>query len=1115
MATKTGIEERKKSKKELVLPLVPLPKDDEEYNEISFFDYLEREKIPIFNKGSKEVLLKDLGLKIKKLSKEAIHEYKKLAILPPTLFYYEDSKENRDSLGLNHPDLNDVTPNSFLSAKASIQSSKNPFESLLNSNYNKKNIKKADSKPFVIGSNIFAESPESVDINNPNTLFNKVLAELNKKNPDIRRELRAAAAERRMEIKGGDRWDDFIVRLRQIKSLENTTSLNNHLERFYWFALHRNNNSNLKIKQFINSYGFNLHYQDTNDYFRQTGDTVVPTEINISLISNLSEVIPSQESETVLYATSFTRLQYQTVVEQKQHWAPTRAVVYIALAIKSAIWSENWGPPSDIVTEEKNITYVNMNSTSRQPIFFSDIDKKHLLFSIFFKIILDSEDVEFTNLLKFFVLQHIPIEEWKYITDEMLKTKRNLRSNKLFGTNSIPYFIVKELLVINDYGTIEIITTINDIGETLFTISEEIERDNGDKTTVYTNYADKWSYLLNNMYNYFLDSTGMLREGEINTHTNIENKKNIFNLEHVNRDHRRPQFIDIPKSSGTYSNVVEYSYISTFPPLTFIPDTLRTTGYGIIKDKNQNCLLIEGDNKQILNTDTLQRSQLTEAYKKNLDYSYGFKESRLDSREKILGYLCQLVYYPNDVVKKISDKIFRTISDNAIRARRVSKQNIRESFIVYLGCFDEDPSFPRAFTNGIENEPTSSYDRIHAWLYINNSDANVNGDNGNRYAELFIINRGSRTSLDWEDIDKCIVDGTALFNKRVIEYDNVLFKILDKLNEVLENVDVTDLIRYPTPEKNTTFANIFRRLKIYSSGHSLGGFLGLYFSYMSISRDVIKGYSNTKIISLPDTVPAFTNTNKWFIDRYIVPIVFQPFVLNKTIMDEFLKLPYGIVLSVHGERPTFLYSIIVGDDPYYESAYTDPASAAFMRKLSSRHSGIKLKTYQNIFLHPTIKLLPILSVNYYSGLEGIKQGHMLNRRHINIKTLSDAHSLDQLNGLSLLYLIENTNSDMYIIYERNQVNVHISLDSTKTTINLPLNDDGTKKDIKQYSTVSRVPENILNYYEQAEEIVRGSIDEFLGAGAGAGAHGGKRIRITKKNRSKIQKRKSRRWVKFA
>lgn len=290
------------------------------------------------------------------------------------------------------------------------------------------------------------------------------------------------------------------------------------------------------------------------------------------------------------------------------------------------------------------------------------------------------------------------------------------------------------------------------------------------------------------------------------------------------------------------------------------------------------------------------------------------KSRTTDIRDKIMGYLSHLVYYPNDVIENVSVQLFnKTIQGNSF---------------IYVGPFDKDPTYPLSTTG------SDTYSRVHVWLKV------IPGAGG----ELYVVTRGSKTGYDWDSADSDIQNG-ILNSQRSLHMGIVLREIIEYLNACL------------TPHSgqgSQQLRNMLIQLKgksiqIYSSGHSLGGYLSLSLAHSSFCMNLINGFSFRYISGIAHASRRKNRDQVISLNSYIIPIVFDPYVVSTPIMNAFSFLPYARIHScidsdfsveppqnqvVNIERLHRLY-------PFSQTTrlrYDDVASAFFLAYLRKKHS---------------------------------------------------------------------------------------------------------------------------------------------------------------------------------
>jgi hypothetical protein len=185
------------------------------------------------------------------------------------------------------------------------------------------------------------------------------------------------------------------------------------------------------------------------------------------------------------------------------------------------------------------------------------------------------------------------------------------------------------------------------------------------------------------------------------------------------------------------------------------------------------------------------------------------------------------------------------------------------------------------------------------------------------HIEVYIAFRGSHTSTDWECTDWDIVYGSApFFNERVQDYPSLMDDILNKLSHEVQLAHTSRGVGY-----NSTYT-----VKMYSTGHSLGGFLALMLSYHSLSNIVRETTKGPKLQGTPGNSGTITlHTNIGDGNRYITPVGYNPFcAYNKRTEDCLKIIPQGYVYRVGPDSTT---------NPHEAKLYHDGASQIFTKSL--------------------------------------------------------------------------------------------------------------------------------------------------------------------------------------
>jgi hypothetical protein len=1033
----------------------------ENLEDISFLDILKKNNVSLFDASTPEIKLDDLGITVKPISKKAQELYYANTLFPLTTFYYENNKESRDLLGLNYSETKNVSVNKLLSTSNIFQCTD---ISLKNSNYTKENIKQQDNKEMVIGSNIFGETSQNINLNNTNSLFKKVVYENSKTDSSSRQDF---VRQERLKKFGQTAGANIV----SFKDLQDTTSLTDKLDGLYWFSTHKHNDIRRKVEQFINYYMFSQNYQSNNTTISQTNTKVDGnSSSNISIITDYQKTIMSLSTPTEIYSAM-------------PGWVKARGLglgsafsflstISFGLVARNAV--------SDIgATETRSISYNDLNHTNPEAIgsrnyIVSIIDKKHLLYSIFLKIIVEIDDNNFQYLCSL-----LKIDEY-YIN--MLDANR--KEIKTRFNENIPYNLFMENLYLNKMNNeVNIQTVLNKIFDRdIFIYNNRLSDDDNNSST--EDCEPIWNDYLAKLYFYFINGT-------IEKY-NVKKTYYKFKSQFTETSNVPPKICDIVIDNG-FDNIMKYSYIDIAPPVTFKPEDYsengrifgasRESGYGNIKDGKGKMWFYDKETGVVTNENNTIKTNFNDIQTWQNVGSTGTVFSTVNSRithprSNLLCYLSELIYSPNDIVKKVSDDMFQA-SEPA---------NIDKSRIIYIGGYDNDPSYPYAFDSADNNKLKPSYSRIHVWLYINN---NYNFDttpiDDIPSLELFIVNRGSKTGLDWEDIDKCISEGTALYNERPMSYSKILYNILNDLDSKYN--DITPFMKPSSRRSGSQIQTYSRNLQIISSGHSLGGFLGLYFSFMSLSRNVIENF--TSITGNIKGLRRYGQGNsppQWKVNRYILPIVFQPYVKTELIIQTYNKIPCGVINTVYNFRKITTPKI-----------YIDAASSDFFSYIETNKGDLKVCKYENVYLNN--KISSMHTSLYTTGL--------FSRNRVSDITVN-SHALWQMSGLCLKYYSEHVKTNFYIKANINGSLKNQNLEVTKYQFNF-------ENDCNEYSENNTDGANFTK--NQAINNIKSNIKQFLSAPDGKilptinYSTGGKSFKKTlnRKSKRKTHKIRSRKY----
>lgn len=251
------------------------------------------------------------------------------------------------------------------------------------------------------------------------------------------------------------------------------------------------------------------------------------------------------------------------------------------------------------------------------------------------------------------------------------------------------------------------------------------------------------------------------------------------------------------------------------------------------------------------------------------DESYGVYsniQEIVDSKKRhnVMAVLSQLVYSTTEMIQHY----------------------FKRNTIVYLGSYDPDTIWYN------ESCKTQIKHRIHAFYEKVESN----------HFNLYIAFRGSHTGDDWHDIDKKIVEGTAVFfDKRVNAMNSILLKIQ---NDLADKLNING-------NTKTTYT-----VDTYSCGHSLGGFLALMAAFKSLyglmQKEVTRNSENFKLVfykekptpKICEEKPTPKKNCEEKPTPKIIPVVFNPFCgTGENTMAIVSTIPKGFVYRIHAGKP--------------------------------------------------------------------------------------------------------------------------------------------------------------------------------------------------------------------
>ena len=553
--------------------------------------------------------------------------------------------------------------------------------------------------------------------------------------------------------------------------------------------------------------------------------------------------------------------------------------------------------------------------------YISDIDKRHSFYSMLLFIVINMSDYEITELYsKMYPYPMIDDEDEDFnmlVMKELLLANSELRRE---FENILPH-----CLFINTYTTsimdrsetiLKISTTLNLLEHDIF-LRRILEKGSDPKTYRSISLKDAYKSMVDHLY-YSLGEKVKLQGFDFVINSSGHNFRNFRSKFSTQWNTTDVETIDLPIQDNDY---LTWTYYTNTVPIRFIPNNGvvggAKTGNGVIVNSNNLAIFYNGVG--INNVDTLQYKNPVRRDEAEVDEVETFpisagriisktieeatirtsvlynEKSRIKQpRDRLMGHLAALVYYPNDIIANVS-----AIMTSA------------NPHFIYIGSFDDDPCYPMAANDG----NPATYSRIHAWMIMKKGfDQDiVAADSGKIYYELYVVNRGSKTGYDWNAADADIVNG-YLTSDRSLNCAHVLKKIIDR-------IDTTHIIPIELRRRGIV------KMQIFSVGHSLGGYLSLALSHASVSRNIVAGISHTNI-----TGGTTNDKHKVQINPYIIPIVFDPFITSNVIVNSFSFLPYARIHTVVAPASVSLLDRI---------RFTDPASDRFVSNLKSRrHNGV-------------------------------------------------------------------------------------------------------------------------------------------------------------------------------
>lgn len=580
--------------------------------------------------------------------------------------------------------------------------------------------------------------------------------------------------------------------------------------------------------------------------------------------------------------------------------------------------------PTIHTSSHTSISTLPVNVSMFQGTFdtMSNVQRRHYIYCILLFVIIHATDDELRNLIEDFNRvrdddrsNHLHLNAVIEITT---KIKQHLSLGGRDINNVLPYCMFFNRAILQQKKTV-IPGNINMIFldavlEMENYVSEPGTYNDNAGVVVLENtfmipigYSDRYLELLNHMYKNIFKQTKKDNDTfkfDINIQSSVQQQSQMkINLTKVKFQH--PQ------------KFVFYFTLKNEDDVAYIPDS----HVGIIKDSNQNAFFYRNINSQTIGVIPRNKHSIEEKdimKQVPLSREVWTVESRItEHRDKLMGYLSHLVYFPNDVILKVSEQFF-------------NRQLNKNSF-TYVGPFDKDPSYP------ISAEGRVIYSRVHVWLKTGStSDGTFGG-------ELYFVTRGSKTGYDWDSIDSDIQNG-MLNSQRSLQTVDILRKVIEYLDRCLsKEADSPQLQEILLKLKG-------KSIQIYSSGHSLGGYLSLSVTHNAFCMNVIKGFSFQNICGISN---ARRKESVISLNSYVIPIVFDPYVASPAIMNAFSLLPYARIhscidsdFSIDSPREEGLFTIhaLITLRQTSQIRYDDAASGYFLAYLRKKHS---MQSYYN------------------------------------------------------------------------------------------------------------------------------------------------------------------------
>lgn len=548
----------------------------------------------------------------------------------------------------------------------------------------------------------------------------------------------------------------------------------------------------------------------------------------------------------------------------------------------------------------------------------SNIQRRHYVYCIILFVIMNASESELRNFIDDFNRvrddrsKHLHLDAVIEITT---KIKQHLRLGGRDINNVLPYCMFFNRATLRGQtvtpGDINMIflNTILEMEDAAVYVPGNYRNSDRDRHefSIPEKYSSRYFELLHHIYKkIFLSTNTPVFQFDINIpQLQLPVQQMKINLNTVRFQHQQ--------------DFVFYFTLNNTDNIAYIPDP-EDTRVGIIEDYNQNAFFYRDINSQTVgfiprNEHSVVERDIMKQVPLSLSREVWTVESRItEHRDKLMGYLSHLVYFPNDVIVRVSEQFF-------------NRQNGRNSF-TYVGPFDRDPSYPPS-TEGI-----IIYSRVHVWLKTSSFGG-----------ELYFVIRGSKTGYDWDSADSDIQNG-LLNSQRSLKTVNIL-------REVIEYLDICLSRGAGSPQLQEILLKLKGKpIQIYSSGHSLGGYLSLSVTHNAFCMNAINGFSFDNISGI-NGIKRKRRQQIVLLNSYVIPIVFDPYVASPSIMNAFSFLPYArihscidsdVSIDPPSEEGFFTIHALITLLQTSQIRYDDAASGYFLAYLRKKHS---MQSYYN------------------------------------------------------------------------------------------------------------------------------------------------------------------------